>query len=132
MRTREDIEAYLLRSGQSFEEVAPETWVVRDVGGQTGPIVVRLAGEIVLFRLKVLALAEGIDRAALFERLLSLNATDMVHGAYGLAEGAVVLTCSLRAEHLDYSEFVGTLDDFSLAVTNHHDALAALGRAPAA
>lgn len=132
MRTREDIEAYLLRSGQAFEEVAPETWIVQDTGGRAGPIVVRLEGEIVLFRLKVLELAGQVERAGLFERLLTLNATDMVHGAYGIADGAVVLTCSLRAENLDFSEFVGTLDDFTLALANHYESLSALCRAPAA
>ncbi len=123
MRTREDIEAYLLRTGQPYEEIAPETWLVRDTGGRAGPIIVRFDGDIVLFRLKVLALDEHVHREALFQRLLELNATDMVHGAYGIADGAVVLTCSLRAENLDYSEFAGTLDDFTLALSKHYESL---------
>lgn len=128
MRTREDIEAYLLRSGQPYEEIAPETWMVRDTGRRSGPIVVRFDGDIVLFRLKVLDLAEHANRETLFERLLELNATDMVHGAYGIADGSVVLTCSLRAENLDYSEFVATLDDFTLALTKHYESLGGLRR----
>lgn len=128
MRTREDIEAYLLRTGQPYEEIAPETWLVRDMGGRAGPIIVRFDGDIVLFRLKVLALDEHVHREGLFQRLLELNATDMVHGAYGIADGAVVLTCSLRAENLDYSEFAGTLDDFTLALSKHYESLGGLRR----
>lgn len=128
MRTREDIEAYLLRTGQPYEEIAPETWLVRDTGGRAGPIIVRFDGDIVLFRLKVLALDEHVHREGLFQRLLELNATDMVHGAYGIADGAVVLTCSLRAENLDYSEFAGTLDDFTLALSKHYESLGGLRR----
>lgn len=128
MRTREDIEAYLLRSGLPYEEIAPETWMVRETGGGAGPIVIRFDGDIVLFRLKVLELSEQANREALYQRLLELNATDMVHGAYGIADGAVVLTCSLRAENLDFNEFVGTLDDFTLALTNHYESLGDLRR----
>jgi len=102
--------------------------MVRDTGRRAGPVVVRFDGDFVLFRLKVIDLAEHTNREALFERLLELNATDMVHGAYGIADGSVVLTCSLRAENLDYSEFVGTLDDFSLALTKHYESLGGLRR----
>ncbi|MCA9603433.1 MAG: hypothetical protein R3A78_03665 [Polyangiales bacterium] len=123
MRTKEDIESYLLRSGLSAREVAPSLWVV-DEPGAGEHIVVTLADPVVVFRVKVMALAEVKAKDKLFETLLALNATDMVHGAYGIAEGAVVLTCTLRLEHLDYSEFQGTLDDFSLALAKHYDLLA--------
>ena len=128
MRSRDDIEAYLNHAGVTFSEVGPEMWVIRDRDSHEN-IVVRLSGPLVLFRVKVLALAEVRDRAALFEKLLRLNTEDMVHGAYGVADDAVVLTCALRVENLDYNEFQGTIDDFSLAITNHHDVLAAFRRA---
>src|SRR5690606_4812342 len=60
----------------------------------------------------------------LCERLLQLNVEDMVHGAYGIADGAVVMTCALRLENLDYNELQGTLDDSTLAITNHYKTLA--------
>ena len=123
MRTREDVESYLMRSGQPYEEVQPDTWVVCDPA--TGEnIVVRLAGPLVVFRTKMLTLEKVSRRADLFQKLLELNASEMVHGAYGLSDGAVVLTCSLRLENLDYNELSGTLDDFSLAMTNHYQTLA--------
>jgi hypothetical protein len=72
---------------------------------------------------KVLELREVEDKAALFEELLKLNASDLVHGAYGLSEDAVVLTCTLQLENLDYNELQGVLDDFSLALANHYETL---------
>jgi hypothetical protein len=69
---------------------------------------------------------EGVERKdALFEQLLRFNASDMVHGAYGIADGSVVLTCALRVENLDYNEFQGTIDDFSMALSKHYETLAA-------
>ena len=122
MRTREDIEAYLSRSGHPHRELAEDTWLVTDPSEERDHIVVRLAEGLVIFRMKVLTL-ERVDpkrREEFYERLLKLNAEDMVHGAYGLSDGDLVVTATLRLEHLDFNEFSGTLDDFSVAVTNHY------------
>src|SRR5450432_4031543 len=112
MRSREDIEAYLLRAGHPFDEVAESTWVVRDPESHGAHFVVKLVEGIVLFRTKVIDIDDKVDRAALFTKLLELNANQMLHGAYGTADGSVVITCALRAENLDFNEFQGTIDDF--------------------
>lgn len=124
MRTREDIESYLVRAGLGHEELEDSMWKVRDRdSGET--IVVSLAGTLLLFRVKVLELTKVKgSREKLFEKLLELNAEEMVHGAYGIADEAVVITCTLRLENLDYTEFQGTIDDFSMALTNHYETLA--------
>src|ERR1043165_9540000 len=103
MRSREDIEAYLMKAGHPFEEVAEATWVVRDPEARGAHVVVKLDEGIVLFRMKVLELDDQFDRPALFEKLLRLNATEMLNGAYGIADTDLVLTCALRAENLDFS-----------------------------
>lgn len=131
MRTREDIEAYLDRSGHPYRELATDTWLVSDPSDAREHIVVRLADGLVIFRLKVLEL-DRIDparREAFFEQMLRLNAEDMVHGAYGLADGDVVITATLRLANLDFTEFSGTLDDFIVALTNHYPTLREFVRA---
>ena len=125
MRTREDLESYLLDAGMAHEEVAQNTWLVRDPENRGGRIVVRLEDDLVLFRLNVLGLDKVKDRAQLFEKLLRLNAADMVHGAYGLADDHVVLTSIMLLETLDRAEFRAVLDDFSLALGKHRETLAA-------
>ena len=52
-------------------------------------------------------------------------AADMVHGAYGISDGDLVMTATLRLENLDFNEFSGTLDDFSVALSNHFPQLRA-------
>lgn len=125
MRTREDIEAYLERLHLPYEPLEDrDIWLVREPGrGET--IVLSIAGPLVVLRVKVLELSKVQSREALFARLLELNATEMLHGAYGVTDDAVVLTCSLRLEALDYSELQGALDDFSVALSKHYEALAA-------
>ena len=124
MRTREDIEAFLTRSGLPHKEVEENTWIVHDTSSAEN-IVVRLAGPLVVFRLKVLELGQIKDADKLNVKLLELNAQDMVHGAYGIADDSVVVTCALRVENIDYNEFQGTIDDFTLALTNHYETLSA-------
>ena len=125
MRSREDIEAYLSRSGHPHREVAEDTWLVTDPSESRDHIVVRAVEGLVIFRMKVLSM-ERVDqkrKEEFFELLLRLNAEDMIHGAYGIADGDVLMTATMRLEHLDFNEFSGTLDDFSLALTNHHERL---------
>lgn len=125
MRTREDIEAYLSRSGHPHREVAHDMWLVTDPSDAHEHIVVRMADEMVLFRLKVLELdrLEPTKREQFFEQVLRLNATDMMHGAYGIADGDLIITATLRLEYMDFNEFSGALDDFIVAVTNHYPKL---------
>ncbi len=125
MRTREDIEAYLIRSGHPHREVAEDTWLVSDPSDERDSIVVRASDGLVIFRLKVLEMRKVKEekRAALFEALLHLNAEDMVHGAYGISGDDLVMIATLRLEHLDFNEFSGTLDDFSIALTKHYPQL---------
>lgn len=139
MRTREDIEAYLARSSYDATELEENTWLVTERAPSTSSprenIVVRLAGELVFFRVNVLDLeaVEPSRREGFFATLLELNATDMVHGAYGLQrhDGGptkVLLTAAHRLSDLDYSELVGTLDDFTVALAKHHERFAAFHR----
>ncbi|MGF1469093.1 MAG: hypothetical protein ACFCGT_23455 [Sandaracinaceae bacterium] len=125
MRTREDIQAYLARSGHPHRELDDQTWLVSDPSETQDHVVVRLTSDLVLFRMKILEM-ESIDparKAEFLEKILHLNAEDMVHGAYGITDGDLVITATFRLENLDFSEFSSTLDDFSLAVTNHYPIL---------
>ena len=123
MRSREDIEAYLDRAEVPYEVVGDNgMWLVHDSGlGEN--IAIKASDSVLLFRVKVLELREVRDKAALYEELLRLNATDLVHGSYGVSEDAVVLTCTLEIENLDFNELQAVLDDFSLALANHYEKL---------
>lgn len=124
MRTRDDIQAFIDRSGLTFKELDEHTWIVRDPSASEH-VVIRFEEPLLVFRSKVMELEKVRDREKFYAALLELNASEMIHGAYGVSDGSVVLTCSLRLENIDYNEFQGTIDDFTLAVTNHHARLSA-------
>ena len=119
MKSAEDVESYLLRMGVAHETLNPGIWVVKTDGP---PLAISIAGPVVAFRLKVMDLPAG-ERAELFRTLLSLNTTEMVHGAFGLEGDAVVVVHALELENLDFNEFQAVVDDMSMAIAKHHDGL---------
>lgn len=130
MRTREDIEAYLLRSNHPHREIAESTWLVGDVSGSREHIVVRIEDGLCLFRLKVVELSTIDPKRTgdFYLELLRLNAAEMVHGAYGVSDGMVLLTASHLLENLDFNEFAAVLEELAIAMTNHHERIAKFRR----
>jgi hypothetical protein len=104
------------------EEPREGTWVVRGLDGLEN-MVITLAGPVVVFRVKLMEVPRH-HREELFRTLLELNATEMMHGAYGIEGDAVVISDALQLENLDFNEFAATVDDITLAVASHHGRLA--------
>ena len=122
MKTASDVQAYLERMELPYEEPREGTWVVSGMDGVEN-LVVTLAGPVLVFRVKVMDIPRG-QREELFRTLLELNATEMMHGAYGIEGDSIVIMDALQLENLDYNEFAATIDDISLAVASHHGRLA--------
>jgi hypothetical protein len=120
------IEGYLVRSGITYDVLGDGMWVLHDEFDQIDNIVVTLAAPVVLFRVKLMDLpADASARAQLCEKLLELNASAMVAGAYAVENGAVVAVETLQSENLDYNEFQAAVDGLTMAITEHYDALRA-------
>jgi hypothetical protein len=114
MKTREDIQAYLIRSGLAHQEVDQDNWLVRVAEG-VDPAVVHLHGPVLLVRADV-GVVPKKDREAFFVDLLRRNAEELVHCSYGLTGDKVILSGAMPLENLDYNEFISTLDDMALAL----------------
>ncbi len=123
MITREDVESHLLRLEQDFEELEPGMWAVH-TAGDDARLIIHHSPPLLLFRIKVMEVPEDEQQCTeLFRRLLELNATDLVHGAYGIEEGDVLLSSALQLENLDFNEFQATVDSMQMAVASHFEAL---------
>jgi hypothetical protein len=128
MATGQDIEGYLITMGVPFEEIAKDTWMIHDQYEQIDNIVVTLNDPVVLFHVKLMDIKDGTDRLKLYETLLGLNTTDMMHGAYGLESNAVVATDTLQSENLDFNEFQASVDSLSLCISDHYSKLSEFHR----
>jgi hypothetical protein len=123
MVTKEEIEAFLDRlavDGASHTEVQPGMYIVHPGGELDADVVVHYSPPVVLLRMKVMDLPSDEKAiATLTRRLLQLNASELVHGSYGIEGNSVVLTEALELSHLDYEEFLASYESMTLALASH-------------
>ena len=102
------------------------------VGEEKPPIALRVVPPIVAVRVAIGAVpVDEAHQLALFRRLLEYNATDLMHAAYGIENGTVVLSSALPLDNLDLNELDATLSDVDLALTRHVPKLHELATAKA-
>src|SRR5688572_16443604 len=117
MVTREDLESFIVRMDLEYEEVDEGMYLLRSRNG--GPtVVVHFSPPFLLLRMKVMDLPEK-GTAELYRTLLELNATDVVHGAYGIEEDELILSDTLELETLDFHEVQASLESMGLAAAGH-------------
>jgi hypothetical protein len=131
MMNREAVESYLLQMGLEPEELDDDLWIIRTA--DETPVVVHFSPPLLVLRIKVMDLPSdnGDNRLApLYRRLLELNATDIVHGSYGIEENEVVLSDALDLETLDFGELRNSYESLVLAASTHLQQLGELVPVP--
>jgi len=123
MVTKEDIERFLDRiaaDGGSYSEVEPGLWILKPSGQLDLSVVVHYSPPVVVMRVNVMDVPDDADAmATLSRRLLELNATDLVHGSYGIEKDSIVITEALELSHLDYEEFQAAYESITVALASH-------------
>jgi len=117
MVTREDLESFLIRMDLDYEEVGEGMFLVR--GGNGAAVVVHHSDPVLLLRLNVMDLPDEGDLAGLYRALLEWNATDIVHGAYGIEAGEIILSDTLELQTLDYEEVQASVESLQYAASSH-------------
>ena len=122
MVSRDRIESYLVKLSLTFQEAGAGTWVVRDAAKGLENLLIILSEPLVILRINVME-APAANREKLFEELLRLNASDMVHGAYALDGKHIIIVDTLEAETMDLEEFEASIDAIGLALAQHYRVL---------
>ncbi|MDR1950261.1 MAG: YbjN domain-containing protein [Spirochaetaceae bacterium] len=118
------IEEYLIELMFTYREIDKNIWLLDDREHNLEGIAVMYDDPLVVFRVVVMDVP-GEHRLELFTKLLELNASDVLHGAYALEDDKIVLINTLDYDTMDYGEFRSTLDAFSLALVQHYPILSA-------
>ena len=121
MISRADLENFIDRmaaEGVQAKEVEPGLWLLTP--GEAGPeVVVHFNPPVVVLRVRVMPLPAAATRSDFYRRLLELNASDLVHGSYGVDREEVVLSDALELENLDFNEFQASFDSITMALASH-------------
>ncbi len=125
MVTKDEIEGFLDRlaaDGASYSEVEPGLWILRPSGELDFNVVVHFSPPVVVLRVKVMTLPTKAESVAtLSRRLLELNASDLLHGSYGIEKdsNSIVMTEALELAHLDYEEFLAAYESITVSLASH-------------
>ena len=123
MLNKDDVESFLVRlaaTGATYTEVEPGFWIVRPNPDSDLSIAVNFSPPVLLLRVDVMTLPEdGPKCSTLTRRLLELNASDLLHGSYGLQDNQIVLTEALELSALDFEEFLASYESMTLALASH-------------
>lgn len=121
MRTVADVERFLKDSEVPFQDLGGGMFIVTDDDSGLHNLAIKVEDAVVLFSLRVLdpnKWAAG-ERARLFEQLLRLNGSGLLHAAFALQEDGVYLQAALPLPNLDSNELQAVLDDIGLATKQH-------------
>jgi len=120
VKTHEDLEALLRKLERHFERLENGIYVVA-IGAGQALVALRLAPPVLVAQVEIGKAPSGNDQRAaeLFRKLLSLNATDLLHAAYGIEGDVLVLSAALELDSLDLNELEAVLNDVDLALSEH-------------
>ena len=116
------IEQYLIDLMYTYRQVEDNLWFIEDEEHSLSGVAVIFADPLVIFRVVVMD-DPGKNSQEFYLKLLELNAKEMVHGAYAIEDGKVIIINTLEYDTMDYGEFRAVLDAFSLALTEHYPVL---------
>jgi len=116
------IERYLIDLMYTYRDVGDGMWIIEDEDHSLNGVVVMHEDPLVIIRVLVMHAPEQ-NRLELFSKLLELNASDVVHGAYALENNDIILIDTLEYDTMDYEDFRASLEAISLALTQHYPVL---------
>jgi len=122
MRTLEDVEKYLLELDAPYEVLGDGLFRLIDDVPEVDDIIVLVTPPLVVFSVRLMKIPSK-HRENFFHKLLELNASDLVGGAYGIDGDDVVITDTLQLENLDYNEFQASIESLAFAIHEHHPIL---------
>ena len=122
MTNSEKLEGYMINLSLSYESVDETTWVINDEEKGIENLIVMYEEPLIILRIKVMDVPAE-NKGEFFEKLLRVNASDMVHGAYALEGDNVVILDTLEGDTMDLEEFQASLDAISLAIAQHYPVL---------
>jgi hypothetical protein len=122
MTLKDKLESYFIDLNVQYDQKEGNLWVISDDERSLRNVLVTIDDPVVTITVNVMEVP-GNNKEQFFEKLLTLNATDMIHGAYAVEGSNVVLIDTLEGETMDLEELQASLDAIGLALTQHYQVL---------
>ncbi len=128
--SNDDLEGHLTRLNRNFERAPQGDVFLVAMGPGQPPCALNISPPVLVAQVRV-AEAPPVDAAAssrFLRRLLELNASGLLHAAFGIEGGQVVLTSALELQNLDMNELEAVLADLDMALSEHVPGLVSLSK----
>ena len=120
-RTNEDLETFLQKLERRYERVDDGTYLVAGAPNQP-PIALRVAPPVLVVQVPIGHAPRRGNRRyrrGFFAGCSSSTRSDLLHAAYGLEGGEIVLAAALELDNLDMNEIEAVLADMDVALAGH-------------
>jgi hypothetical protein len=124
------IEQYLIDLMLTYQQIDSNLYLLDDEDHSLQGVAIMQAEPLVIIRAEIMDVPKN-NLLELYKKLLELNASDVIHGAYALEKNKIVLVDSLQYGTMDFEDFRASLDSFSLALTQHYPILSVFRDKPA-
>lgn len=119
IRSSDDLEAQLGRLGRRYERTPDGTFVVA-IGPNQPPAALLLVPPVLVVQVAIGDAPKDLAVAApIYKKLLELNASALLHTAFGLENDQIVLAAALELDNLDLNELEAVLSDIDVALSEH-------------
>lgn len=128
--SNEDLEEHLARLNRSFERAEGADVFLVSMGRGQPPCALNISPPVLVAQVAVAEAPRADDAASarFMRRLLELNATGLLHAAFAIESGQVVLTAALELQNLDTNELEAVLSDLDMALAEHVPGLVSLSK----
>lgn len=116
------IERYLIDLMLSYTEIEKDMWLINDDAKGLEGVVVMYAAPIVVVRVVVMP-APKAKQLEFFTKILELNASEVLHGAYALDKNDIILVDTLEYDSMDFGDLRASLESIALALGQHYPLL---------
>jgi Tir chaperone protein (CesT) family len=117
--TSDDLEAQLGRLNRRYERTADGTFIV-SLGNNNPPAALLLVPPVLVAQVAIGEAPRDLTAAApIYKKLLELNASALLHAAFGLENDQIVLAAALELDSLDLNELEAVLADLDVALGEH-------------
>ncbi|MDF3066471.1 MAG: hypothetical protein K0R38_2072 [Polyangiaceae bacterium] len=119
IRTSDDLEAQLGRLERRYERTPDGTFIVA-IGPNQPPAALLLVPPVLVVQVAIGPAPSDLAVAApVYKKLLELNASTLLHSAFGLENDQIVLAAALELDNLDLNELEAVLADIDVALSEH-------------
>jgi hypothetical protein len=119
IRTSDDLEAQLGRLGRRYERTPDGTFIL-SLGSNNPPAALLMVPPVLVVQVAIGAAPSDVVAAApVYKKLLELNASALLHAAFGLENDQIVLAAALELDSLDLNELEAVLADIDVALGEH-------------